>query len=89
MVDLGKDKSRERLIKAMEEEITTLFEQALDYAQVACSIPDTYKVLRSKILRVGNNCIRNVRKHAQHYDIVFVPQTEEIIEITQPKIVNK
>lgn len=89
MNEAGKEKSKERLIKAMEEEITILFEQTLDYAQVACSTPDTYKVLRSKILRIGNNCIRNIRKHAQHYDIVFIPQMEEIIEVTQPKKINK
>jgi len=85
MSDVGKEKSRERLLKEIEEEITTLFEQALDYAQVACATQDTYKVLRSKILRVGNNCIRNVRKYAQHYDILFIPQSEEIIEFKQTK----
>lgn len=69
----------------MEAEVTNLFEQALDYAQVACSTQDTYKVLRSKILRIGNNCIRNLRKKAQHYNVEFVPQTEELIEIVGQK----
>jgi hypothetical protein len=77
------DRSKEKLIRDIEDEITKLFEQALDYAQVACSTQDTYKVLRSKILRVGNNCIRNVRKRVQYYDIEFVPQAEEIIEFRQ------
>lgn len=81
------DKSRERLIRDIEEEITGLFEQSLDYAQVACPTQDTYKVLRSKILRVGNNCIRNIRKKLQRYDIEFIAQSEEIIEIRQQPIV--
>jgi hypothetical protein len=77
------DRSKEKLMRDLEDEITRLFEQTLDYAQVACSTQDTYKVLRSKILRVGNNCIRNVRKRVGHYDVEFVPQTEEIIEFKQ------
>lgn len=83
------DRSRERLIRDIEEEITALFEQSLDYAQVACPTQDTYKVLRSKILRIGNNCIRNIRKKVQRYDIEFISQAEEIIEIRQPQIIRK
>ena len=75
------DRNKEKLLKEIEEEITGLFEQSLDYAQVACSTQETYKVLRSKILRVGNNCIRNVRKRLQRYDVKYVPQTEEIVEV--------
>lgn len=80
----GNDKSKEKLLKELELEVTRLFEQSLDYAQVACPTQDTYKVLRSKILRVGNNCIRNLRKKVQHYDIEYIPQTEEVIEIVRP-----
>lgn len=76
-------RSRDKLVRAMEEEVTSLFEQVLDYAQVACPHKDTYAALRSKILRVGNNCIRNLKKHAQHYDVEFVPQSEEIIEVNR------
>jgi hypothetical protein len=79
------EKSREKLARDIEAEITGLFEQVLDYSQVACPTKDTYSVLRSKILRVGNNCIRNVRKNLQYYDVEYVPQVEEIIEIKQSK----
>lgn len=83
------EKSKEKLMRDLEGEVTKLFEQALDYAQVACPTQDTYKVLRSKILRVGNNCIRNVKKKVQHYDVEFVPQTEEVIEVKKQPIVIK
>lgn len=83
------EKSKDKLIKELEGEVTKLFEQALDYAQVACPTKDTYAVLRSKILRVGNNCIRNVKKRVQHYDIEFVPQTEEVIEVRKPIVTKK
>jgi|CryBogDrversion2_1035201.scaffolds.fasta_scaffold02852_1 hypothetical protein len=79
------EKSKEKLIRNLEEEVTRLFEQALDYAQVACSTQDTYKVLRSKILRVGNNCIRNVNKIVQYYAVEFIPQSEDIIVVNQSK----
>jgi len=78
---MANEKSKEKLLRMVEEEIVGLFEQVLDYAQVACSTQDTYKVLRSKILRLGNNAIRNIKKQSQHYDVEFIPQTEEIIEI--------
>jgi hypothetical protein len=76
---MGNEKSRERLTRQMQEEVTRMFEQALDYAQVACP-KETYAPLRSKILRAGNNCIRNLSKQFQNYDIQYVPRSEEIIE---------
>lgn len=78
------ERSKEKLIRDMEKEVTALFERSLDYAQVACP-PDTYKVLRSKILRVGNDCIRSLKKKVQNYEVEFIPQTEEIIEVTSRK----
>lgn len=79
------EKSREKLFKDTEVEVINLFEQVLDYAQVACPTKDTYAVLRSKILRVGNNCIRNIKKNLQHYDVKYVSQLEEVIEVKQQK----
>lgn len=78
---MGDSRSRDKLNKAMEDEVTKMFESVLDYAQVACPTADTYKVLRSKILRVGNNCIRNIKKQSSHYEIEYVPMAEEIVEI--------
>ena len=76
-------KSKEKLNRVIEDEVTKLFESVLDYAQVACPTPDTYKVLRSKILRVGNNCIRTIKKKVEHYDVEFVPTSEDVIEFQQ------
>jgi hypothetical protein len=79
-----KDRSRDKLHRMVEEEVTKMFESVLDYAQVACPTPDTYKVLRSKILRVGNNCIRTVKKKLDHYDVEYKATAEDIIEVQQP-----
>ena len=82
---MANERSREKIKKEAEEEITKMFESILDYAQVACPTPDTYKVLRSKVLRVGNNCIRSLKLKFDHYEIEFIPLTEDIIEFKQNK----
>ena len=82
---MGTPRSKEKLNRVIEDEVTKMFEAVLDYAQVACPTPDTYKVLRSKILRVGNNCIRVIKKKVDHYDVDFIPTAEEVIEVQQPE----
>lgn len=79
------DKNKERLRQAMASEVTIMFESILDYVQVACPTPDTYKVLRSKILRVGNNCIRSLKKSLDDYDVTYTNVSEELIEVRQPR----
>ena len=78
-----KEKSREKLGRAVEEEVTKMFESVLDYAQVACPTPDTYKVLRSKVLRVGTNCIRMIKRKLDHYDVEYKATAEDFIEVKQ------
>lgn len=81
------DKHKEKLIRAISEEITVLFEKVLDYAEVAVPNNDQYKKLRSKILRVGNNCIRNVGKEINvRYDVKYNPPAETIIETKAYKV---
>ena len=84
------DKHQEKLIKTVGEEITDLFEKILDYAEVAVPNNDQYRKLRSKILRIGNNCIRNISKDiVSHYKITYNAPGETIIEVTQPRIKAK
>ena len=81
---MGNDKSKEKLQKLIHGEITKLFESVLDYVQVACPTQDTYKVLRSKILRVGNNCIRNINRRVDtSYDVAFTALGEDVVEVSQ------
>ena len=77
------DRNKERLKAEIKDEVTKLFEQALDYAQVACASPETYKVLRGKILRVGNNCIRTLKGKLSSYDVEYKASAEDIIEVNQ------
>ena len=82
---MGNEKSKEKLRGAIHGDVTKMFEAVLDYVQVACPNTETYKVLRAKILRVGNNCIRNLHKELDNYDMEYTNVTEEIIEIVTPK----
>ena len=78
---MGNNRSREKLKRAAEAEVTKMFENILDYAQVACAQPDTYKALRSKILRAGNNCIRALKSEMDTYEVAYIPKAEDIIEV--------
>ncbi|KKN43805.1 hypothetical protein LCGC14_0699530 [marine sediment metagenome] len=75
------DRHKDKLIRDISVEITVLFEKILDYAEVAVPNNDQYKKLRSKILRHGNNCIRNISKEINmRYDVKYEPTAETIIE---------
>jgi hypothetical protein len=76
------ERSREKLKNIIKDEITVLFENALDFAHVACP-PATYPQLRSKILRVGNNCIRSINTQLLHFDIEYRASAEDVIEVRQ------
>ena len=78
------DKNKQLLEKLIHKEVTKLFESVLDYTQVACP-PTTFTALRSKILRVGNDCIRSINSKLTDYDVMYVAKTEEIIEIHKNK----
>lgn len=79
------DRSKGKLKGLIKDEITTLFENVLDFAHVACP-PSTYPQLRSKILRVGNNCIRNLQGQIdKNYDVEYKATNEEVIEFGRPK----
>lgn len=84
------DKHQEKMIKDISSEITDLFEKILDYAEVAVPNSDQYRKLRSKILRIGNNCIRNISKEiVSRYSVTYNAPGETIIEIARPKIKAK
>jgi len=84
------DRHKEKLIKTISEEVTTLFEKVLDYAEIAVPNQDGYKKLRSKILRIGNNCRRNIAKEINsHYKVTYIAPGEVVIEVAKPKTMEK
>jgi hypothetical protein len=84
------DKHQEKLIRSISEEVTSLFEKVLDYAEVAVPNSDQYRKLRSKILRIGNNSIRNISKEiVGRYSVTYNPPGETIIEVKRGKVTAK
>lgn len=84
------DRHKEKLNKAIGLEITAMFEKILDYAEVAVPNQEQYKKLRSKVLRVGNNCIRNISKEIQsRYNVKYEPPAETVIEIVKSSFADK
>ncbi len=73
------DNSRKRLVQEMRQEVTKMMEKTLDFADVACP-KENFKQLRSKILRIGNNCMRNLTQDFENYDMQYNKISEEIIE---------
>lgn len=78
------ENSRNKLVASIRKEVTHMMEQTLDFSQVACS-KDNYPQLRSKILRVGNDCMRTLEKELNAYDVQFNRINEEVIEFSNNK----
>ena len=78
------ENSRLKLIKAMRKEITKMMEKSLDFAHVACH-RENYQQLRSKVLRVGNDCMRTIEKELSSYNVQYTKIGEDIIEFRNNK----
>jgi len=79
------DRNAKKLKEMIAQEVTAMFEATLDFAQVACPEAN-FKPLRSKILRVGNNCIRNISKNIDDYfKVEYKAPAEDVVVIKQAK----
>lgn len=82
------ERSKSRLKRDIEKEITQLFDQILDIADVAIGDAYRYKSFRAKVLRSGNDAIREVKKLLdRNYSVEFIPSREDIIEVQTPPVV--
>jgi hypothetical protein len=65
-------------------------DEILDIAEVAIGDSQRYKPFRSKVLRAGNNAVRDLKADLErHYKVLFVPTTEDVIEVQQASISRK
>ena len=72
---------KKHLENLVRKEVTKLFESVLDYTSIAVTEHNTFKILRGRILRIGNDCIRNIISELNNYDIVYSDISDDIIEI--------
>ena len=83
------ERSKDRLKRDIEKEITKLFDQVLDISEVAIGDAYRYKSFRAKVLRSGNDAIREVKKLLdRNYAIEFIPSREDIIEVQSPPTIT-
>ena len=75
------DRDRNKLANRVSEEVTSMFESILDYSQIACPDPNTFKALRGKILRAGNDCIRAITTDLDEYTVKYVATKDDLIEV--------
>jgi hypothetical protein len=54
------------LKQKVSTEVMEVLEKVLDFAEVAIPSPETYQRYRSKVLRIGNNCIRELHSYIDH-----------------------
>ena len=72
---------RKQLDALVKKEVTKLFESVLDYTSIAVSDTNTFKILRGRILRIGNDCIRTIISELDCYDVKYLDVSDDIIEI--------
>ena len=73
-------RSKEKIKRYLDAEITKLFTGILDYAEVAIDSEERWKVLRSRILKLSNDSIREIRKEIdERYTVSYRAPGEDII----------
>lgn len=80
-------RSKDKFKRDLEKRIMKGIDEILDIAEVAIGDSQRYKPFRSKVLRAGNNAIRDLKNDLDmQYKVLFVPTTEDIIEVQAPSI---
>lgn len=94
-MDSKEDRSKDKLKRDIEKNILKSMDDILNIAEVAIGDPARYKAFRSKVLRSGNDAIRDVKKLLDmNYKVMFVPTNEDVVQIQKPtvparKVVNE
>lgn len=81
------ERSKDKFKRDLEKRIMKGIDEILDIAEVAIGDSQRYKPFRSKVLRAGNNAIRDLKNDLdRQYKVLFVPTTEDIIEVKAPSL---
>ena len=81
------ERSKEKFKRDLEKRIMKGIDEILDIAEVAIGDSQRYKPFRSKVLRAGNNAIRDLKNDLdRQYKVLFVPTNEDIIEVQAPSL---
>jgi len=82
-----KDWSQAKLQDFIKGSITKMFEGMLDFSEVAVGEEKRYKALRSKILRLANDAIRNINSEIDNnYNVSYTNINEDIVKVGQGQV---
>ena len=79
-------RSRELFNSKIDSIMKEMFGSILDFVEVAIGSKEKFMPLRSKILRVSNDAVRNLKKELErHYIMDYVSDTREVLIFKQPR----
>lgn len=88
--DQAAERSKDKLKRDIDKEITKHMDVVLNLVEVAIGDPHRYKAFRGKFLKSGNNTIREIKKLLdQDYKVMYVPSREDVIQIQTPSVTTK
>jgi len=80
----------EKLKRDIERTVLGSLDHILDIAEVAIGDAQRYKPFRAKVLRAGNDAIRDVKKQLDlNYKVVYIPNREDIVQPQAPVVIAK
>jgi len=78
--------SKEKLKSMSHSEITKLFSSILDFAEVAIDGKDRYLNFRSRVLKLSNDAIREIKKEIDtNYEVNYTALTEDLIVVKKSR----
>ena len=79
-------KSLEKLKRYIDQCFKDFFGSVLDYTEVAVDSKDRQRALRSRVLKLGNDKIREINRELDdHYRVKYIATNEDIIQIINKK----
>lgn len=78
--------SKKKLQEFISASITKMMEGGLDFTEVSLGNAERYKVLRSKLLRLGNDTIRSIISELEKkYEVKYLGISEDVVKITNSR----
>ena len=89
MSDKESEWSKGKIKDLIKSEITSMFSSILDFAEVAVDGKERFHVLRSKVLREGNDAIRTICAEIdKNFEVKYIGLATDVIKV-KPSNRNK
>jgi hypothetical protein len=81
-----KEWSNRKLCTLVKNGVTKLFDNILDFSEVAVEDKERYKILRSKVLKLSNDTIRSLVAEIEHsYEVEFKNIYNDVVIVKDSK----